>query len=139
MMRWLFRVLVLPVLIAICFRNFGEFKRTTAAMPPGEYDELVQRELQYRGIRDRLVTMGYRSGRIALITLTFIRHDPKNIYDDKKHYQAQYNLIPLVVVPWTLDAPLVLGDFTYEVIPSEIPGLIPIYDSGNGLILFRRN
>jgi hypothetical protein len=131
--------MALAVLVGVCFRNFREFKRTTAEMPPGEFDELVQRELQYKSIRDWLVTMGYRNGRIALITLNFIRTNSKNGYDDKKHYQAQYNLTPLVVVPWTFDAPLVLGDFTGEVIPSEIPGLTPIYDSGNGLVLFRRN
>jgi hypothetical protein len=139
MMRTTFRTLALVAVIGVCFVNFREFKQATNRFPPGEYDELVQRELQYKSIRDHLISMNYRSGKIAFVTGNFIKTKTKIGSDDKKYYQAQYNLIPLVVVPWTVDAPLILGDFTGEEEPPEIPGSALIFDSGNGLVLYKRN
>jgi len=41
-------------------------------------------------------------------------------------------------LPWMTDAPLIVGCFVDEEMPSDIPGFIKIYDAGNGLMLLRR-
>lgn len=95
-------------------------------------------ESQFNAVRQKLAEIGYQSGRIALITRVNPNSQPRSADDDRKWFEAQYNLVPLVVWPWTADTPVVLGSFAGEALPLEIPGFIKLYDDGKGLVLLQR-
>src|SRR5438876_1615610 len=138
MIRSALSLFLITILAVGAYWNIWNFKRSAAELPPRERDALVVRQNQFKGVREKLAEMGYRSGRIALMTRRNLDSQPRSGEDYKKWYQAQYNLAPLVVWTRTTDTPVILGCFVDEETPSEIPGFIKIYDAGNGLMLLRR-
>ncbi|SRR6266581_4298239 len=138
MIRSALSLFLITILAAGAYWNIWNFKRSAAELPPRERDALVVRQNQFKGVREKLAEMGYRSGRIALITRRNLDPQPWTGQDGKKWFETQYNLAPLVVLPWKKDAPLFVGSFVDEQTPSEIPGFIKIYDAGNGLMLLQR-
>ena len=138
MIRSALSLFLITILAAGAYRNIWNFKRSAAELPPRERDEVVVRQNQFKGVREKLAEMGYRSGRVALFTRRNLDPQPRTGVDGKRWYEAQYNLAPLVVWPWTTDTPVLLGCFVDEETPSEIPGFIKIYDAGNGLMLLKR-
>jgi hypothetical protein len=92
--------------------------------------------------------MKYRSGPIRFVTNRDLQSKPTTVEDDKNWSLGQY-----VMVPWILfrngravsghrepeDPRIVIADF-WDGPPSEEPeGLTKIFDSGTGLVLYRRN
>ncbi len=138
MIRSALSLFLITILAAGAYWNIWNFKRSAGKLPPRERDEVVVRQNQFKGVREKLAEMGYRSGRVALFTRRNLDPQPRTGVDGKRLYEAQYNLAPLVVWPWTTDTPVLLGCFVDEETPSEIPGFIKIYDAGNGLMLLRR-
>ena len=138
MIRLLVGFVFSAILIAGSFQNILKFGRLSRDLPPLEADELVVRDSQFRPIRDWLVQMNYRNGKIGFVTPNPLKSKPRTLEDEKRYYLAQYNLVPAVIVPWMTEAPLTLGCFFGEEAPNEIPGLTPILDAGNGLILYSR-
>jgi hypothetical protein len=138
MIRSALSLFLIAILAAGAYRNIWNFKRSAERLPPRERDELVVLHNQFKGVREKLAEMGYRSGRIALITRRNLASQPPTGVDGKRLFETQYNLAPLVVLPSTTDAPLTVGCFIDEETPSKIPGFIKIYDAGNGLMLLQR-
>ena len=138
MIRSALSLLSITSLAVGAYWNIWNFKQSVRRLPPREREERVVRQNQFKGIREKLAEMGYRSGRIALITRRDLDSQPRTDLDAKRLFETQYNLAPLVVLPWMTDAPLIVGCFVEEETPSEIPGFIKIYDAGNGLMLLQR-
>ncbi len=56
----------------------------------------------------------------------------------QRYYYTQYELAPLVIEHLP-DAPLVIGNFSQPVPPSQLPAnLLPVHDFGNGIVLFAK-
>ena len=138
MIRSALSLFLITILAVGAYWNIWNFKRSAGKLPPRERDEVVVRQNQFKGVREKLAEMGYRSGRIALITRRNLDPQPQTGVDGKRLYETQYNLAPLVVWTRTTDTPLILGCFVDEETPPEIPGFIKIYDAGNGLMLLQR-
>ena len=139
MIRRALRLLAGAILVAGTYWNVWLFTRSATKLPPRVSNGTVLLENRFQGIRDRLAELGYRSGRIALITATDLRSEPRTGREDVMAYQAQYAVAPLIVVRDAAETPFVIGDFVDEPSLPEIPAfLIKIYDSGKGVILFRR-
>jgi hypothetical protein len=85
------------------------------------------------------VRANYRIGDVGYITARTLRGEPPNDEDKYRRVGFYYAAIPLNVVPDKLDTPFVLADFTVSGPPDLLPqDFEKVYDSGNGLLLFKR-
>ena len=132
-------------LIVCTFWNLWTFTRNVAELPPRNSDDLVVQHDRYRGIRDALLRSGSAKGYVGFVTNRTLQSKPETSDDGKRWSQAQY-----VMVPWILisqeravghgasdaNPSLLIGDF-WDGQPDTIPpNLVPLYDSGKGVILF---
>jgi hypothetical protein len=146
--RRLIEGLVCAALVYIAYWNILGYGKVVADLPRSDIDDVVKMENRYQGIRATLIQMKYRSGPIRFVTNRDLQSKPTTVEDDKNWSLGQY-----VMVPWILfrngravsghrepeDPRIVIADF-WDGPPSEEPeGLTKIFDSGTGLVLYRRN
>jgi hypothetical protein len=145
--RWL-EVAAFFVVAGVAYSNVWTFQQYILSMPPA--DELAIQEERYKQIRALLNAEGYSKGPVAFISKRdLMTAEAFNSEDFKRWAQGQY-----VMVPWNLlrpdgravsdvviqdaNPPFAIADF-WDGEPPTIPdNLVRIYDSGKGLVLFRR-
>jgi len=139
--------LVCAILVCIVYWNILSYSKVIADLPKRDVDEVVEMENRYQGIRAALIRMKYGSGPIRFVTNRDLQVKPPTAEDDKHWREGQY-----VMIPWILfrsgravsghmgppDPPFVIADFS-DGQPNEVPeGLIKIFESETGLILYRK-
>jgi hypothetical protein len=132
------------LLIVIAFWNIWSFDRNAANL---RNFGVLKHEARYARLQETLRAAGYRSGNIGFITNRDLKSEHNTAEDDERWSQAQFALVPWIVLRGTRSVSgyaakttpaLVIGDF-WDGPPVEVPpGLVKIYESGDGLILFKR-
>jgi hypothetical protein len=95
------------------------------------------------------VKEGYRDGTVGFITNRDLKPQQNTADDGLRWAQVQFILVPWIVLHGTrsvsglevkVPAPFVIGDFgDTPPLDADLPsGLVKLYDSGDGLMLFRR-
>ena len=145
MIRSVLLWIVTVFLIVTAFWNIGSFDRRTLNIAP---DEVGPQEARYLDVRYRLLDAGYRSGYVGFITNHDLRSESSTVEDDKRWAQAQFALIPWIVLrggsrslPGEIvkaPTPFVIGDFWDGLPPDLPPDLVKLHESEDGLVLFRR-
>ena len=136
------------ILIIIAYWNIWVFTKNVANLPLRDSDDLVVQENRYREMRNVLLGMGYDNGPIRFITNRDLRSEHPILEDDRRWYQAQYVMVPWILVrnenavggPAMLSTapPFIIGDF-WDGKPVDLPqDLIKLYESGTKLVLFRK-
>ena len=145
--RTVVRNLLLAVMGGIAFWNTSRFLQNVVDLPPRNGEALLVEESRYRGIREALVAAGYNKGPIDFITNRDLKGEPKTDADNVEWGYGQYVMVPWILVrdrhglegpPFISDAPWVIGNF-FDGEPPEVPGyFVRVFDSGKGVILYRR-
>ena|SRR5690349_16467971 len=133
-------------LVITAFWNIWIFNRRSIELARST-DEVVTQETRYTDLRLRLLAAGYRSGNVGFITNHDLRSEPSTVEDEKRWVQAQFVLLPWIVLRGSRSVsgltvkettPYVIGDF-WDGFPSDTPpGLVKLHQSEDGLTLFRR-
>ena len=139
--------LISIILVFVAYWNICAFEKNVADLPSRNNDELVVLENRYANIRALLIELGYSDGPIIFITNHELQSKPPTPEDVKHWAQGQY-----AMVPWTLlrnghavsgsimpqvNPQFVIADF-WEGPPATVPAFLSkLYDSGDGLILYR--
>jgi hypothetical protein len=141
------QTLLTIAIVVIAYWNIWNSVRDAAGLPARASDEMVVQDERYRGIRDALVALGYGRGPIRYITNRDLKSESQNDQDAIRRAEAQYLMIPWTVLRGrqaasgkilNVDAPYLIGDF-WDGMPAQLPpDLVPVHDSGAGLILFRK-
>ena len=147
MIRSLLLSLTGTILVVVAYSNIWNYARNVADGPVSS--EIQIQEHRYKGVRDSLVQLGYFRGNLDFMTNRDLLATPTmNEEDGARWAQAQY-----VMVPWILlhdnrsvskreakdPSPFVIGDF-WDQPPLQVPaGLVKVYESSDGLMLFQRN
>lgn len=147
-MRRLAEGLICAVLVCIAYWNILGYFKVVTDLPTANMDDVVKMENRYQAIRATLIRMKYRNGPIRFVTNRDLQSKSTTPEDDKNWALGQY-----VMVPWILfrngravsghrgteDPRFVIADF-YDGQPTEEPeGLTRIFDSGTGLVLYRKD
>lgn len=126
------------VIVVCAYWNILAFDSSVRSLPPRESDEMVIQEKRFQPIRQILNWNGYTNGAVAFITDPDLKIPPPSADEEKRWAQAQYAMIPWVLVRDRRPTPFLVADF-WRGMPSNAPdSLVKLYDSGNGLILFQR-
>ena len=142
------QLLLSVALTVVAYWNiWGLVQRAANVFPIREADELVVLEERYRGIRETLRVLGYGRGPIRFITNRDLKTEPLNPDDSKRWGEGQYLMVPWILVRdhatvgdrmANADTSFIIADF-WDGKPAQIPpDLVPLYDSGQGLILFQK-
>ena len=141
------RAVVAAVIVVTAFWNIWIFFYKVAALPPRETEGMVLQEDRYRAVRDLLKIVGYSKGPIQFVTNRDLKAQERISEDNAQWTRAQYVMTPWILLSqrkpvwgpsFSEDAPYVVGDF-WDGPPTETPpGLVPILDTGKGVVLFRR-
>jgi len=138
------------ILVFGTFWNISVFTvETLKNLTPREADELSIQENRFKPIRERLISLTY-SGKLEFVTTQDLRSEATKPEDGLRWSQAQYVMLPWVLVRKSqtvggievhgADLPFVIGDFPIDKpLPNFPPYLSKLFDTGNGLILFKRN
>ena len=104
-------------------------------LPPRESNEIVLQEQRYQPVRAKLINAKYR-GPLGFVETADLQGLPWTKEDGTRWGQAQYVMIPWVLVRSARSTPFVLADFGTG--PGrDLPGFVRFYDDGKGLVLFR--
>jgi len=146
MIRSVLLWLVGAFLVVSTYWNIWSFHRHAADLPPRN-SEMPAQEARYASLQQILVAAGYRNGNIGFVTNRDLKSERNTGEDDKRWGQAQFVLVPWILLRGTRSVsgyaakttpPFVIGDF-WDNPPADLPqGLVKLYDSGDGLILFKR-
>ena len=148
MIRSILLWLATALLVVISYWNVWSFDRIAGELPPrNSQNEVASQNNRYEGIRNLLLAEKYQVGTIGFITNRDLNSQKNTAEDDFRWSQVQFILVPWVVLRGTrsvsgydakIAAPLVIGDF-WDGTPAELPpDLVKLYETKDGLILFRR-
>ncbi len=135
-------------LVVSTYWNILSFDRAAAGLPPRNLEsEGVIQETRYERIREILLAAGYRTGSIGFVTNRDLESQEHTNEDENRFALAQFVLVPWIILHGTRSvsgyegrtpALFVIGDF-WDGPPAELPpDLVKLYQTGDGLILFRR-
>lgn len=128
------------LVLAGAFNNIWEFTGFVSRFPPREADAMVLWEKRYQKIHDQLIRERYTNGKIGFVTSRSLEQRPLTEQDDQNWAALRYTSIPMLLIKNDLNVPYLLADFTHDTPQSRmIEGFTPIEDSGDGLILYKRN
>ena len=135
------------VLVIVTYWNILIFDKSASDLPPRNTSDVVVQEFRYEPIREILADTEYRTGMIAFITNRDLKLEKSTLQDDLRWSQAQFMLVPWVLLrdmrsvsgySTKAATQFVIGDF-WDGAPAEFPpDLVKVYESADGLILFRR-
>ena len=124
-------------LVAICgYWNTFTSYRAESEIPPRESNDIVLTERRLQPIRASLLNAEYR-GAVGFIGLQDLQGLPWSSEDRRRWGQAQYVMLPWMLVHGERSTPFILADFSDERGP-DLPGFSRFYDDGKGLVLFRK-
>jgi hypothetical protein len=126
--------------------NIWSFDKRAAELPRRFQSDVVAQELRYEPVRELLLDAKYR-GNITFITNRDLKSEENTQEDNNQWVHAQFALIPWILLRGMRSvagpilsgmAEYVVGDF-WDGLPAEFPaGLVKVYESKDGLLLFRR-
>jgi hypothetical protein len=147
MIRIALRWIIGSVLIAMICGNVWTFNQDVASLPLRSSDDVVAQEMRYSGIREKLIEFHYRGGEIRYTSTRDLKGEPPTPDDDKNWDQAQYVMVPWILVrnnrsvsnvevhPTT---PFVIADFSEGELDELPKELVKLYENSDGkLALFR--
>jgi hypothetical protein len=138
--RFVLQMVAAIVVVTGSFINILEFSGFASRFPPRETDPMVAWETRYTKLHHQLIRERYRAGKIGFITARSLQHLALTEQDDQDWAALRYTIIPLLLIKDDFDAPYIIADFTHETgPPAAIEGFTRIEDSGDGLILYKRN
>jgi hypothetical protein len=135
------------LLVLAAYWNLWSFTWESANRPTRESDEVSVIEDRYRGIRNMLNVVGYPRGPILFFTNGELKLERIPSENQKRWAEAQYVMVPWILihngrtaaqVPVDTDAPFAIGDFGAPELVEIPEGLVKIYDTQRGVVLFRR-
>jgi hypothetical protein len=133
-------------LVVVSYLNIWSFDKRSAELPRRFQSDVVAQELRYEPVRELLLDAKYH-GNVAFITNREIKSEENTQQDNKQWVHAQFALIPWILVRGmrSVSGPTVSGTAEYVVgdfwdgLPRQFPaGLVKVYESNDGLLLFRR-
>jgi len=144
--RHVLEKLVCVILVCIVYWNILSFGKVVADLHK-DPDGVVKTENRYLGIRGALIRMKYPRGPIQFVTTRDLQVKPTSADDDREWSQGQYAMFPWILFrngravsghTVSADPPLVIADF-WDGPPTGVPeGWTTIFDSGTGVILYRK-
>ena len=121
------------VVTVIACANIWQFNQYVSSFAPREFDYRFIWEQRLRGVREVLITAGYRSGNIGYMPAGVLKGNPKTEGEQVDWIHVRYTMIPLNVLENTLDAPFVVAE------SRNLEGFTRLYETGDGWALFQRN
>ena len=126
------------VLVIGAFWNFHLVDSAITGLPSREAEPVVFMENQYRPVEFVMTKEQPAPKRIGYISAGTLRGEPLDGKTALRFSQLRYVMIPRILVTGA-DEPYVLGDFRKgDPVPQVPANLIMIYDSGNGMILYKQ-
>jgi hypothetical protein len=126
------------IVVAVAVWNIWMFTLFVMQVPPRDLNRTVVWEKRFEPIREVLHSARYRMGDLGYVTARGLRGEPVSDAEFINRAELYYVVIPWNLIQNTVDAPYVIGDFTFNEPTPELPqGLVKVFDPGNGLILFR--
>jgi len=126
------------VLIVGTFWNLHIVDSSVANLEPRAEEDVTVIENRYLPIEFELIREYPKAKRIGYITALTLNGQPPDPLDDLRWSQLRYVMIPRILVRGP-DEPFVIGNFKPgEVIPEIPDTLVKVYDSGNGMILYKQ-
>jgi hypothetical protein len=127
-------------LAAGTFWNIWWFTGFVRRFPPREQDPMVAWESRYRKLHDQLLRESYTTGQIGFVTERSLQRMPLNEQEYYDWSALRYFAIPILLEQGETGSPYLIGNFTYQGgPPPALAGYTKIADSGDGLILYKRN
>jgi hypothetical protein len=133
-------------IVVVSYLNIWSFDKRSAELPRKFQSDVVAQEVRYEPVRELLLAAKYH-GNVAFITNREVKSEENTQQDNNQWVHAQFSLIPWILVRGTRSvsgptvsgtAEYVVGDF-WDGLPRQFPaGLIKVYESNDGLLLFRR-
>lgn len=147
MFRSILRSLLTVILVALAYWNIWQWTRHVSDLRPRSADENVVSEERYRGLRQALTDLKFPKGPISFVTNRELTAEPPTEEDNLRWSLAQYVLTPWLILRNGLSVsnrsvkepiPLVIADFWDGESAPIPPDFQELYNSGNGVILFRK-
>jgi hypothetical protein len=134
--RSIVQSVIVAGLIAVACWNVADYTATVFALRTVSTDVAGWDKL-WEPMRGYLANAGYQIGDLGFVTTTSVRNGTMTEEEGLHRFYLYYAVIPLNLVPNKLDAPYVVGHFLRGKPDNLPPGLIEVYDPGNGLILLK--
>lgn len=133
-LRSILKYVMCGLLVVCAYYNVIVYCLDTQNLPFREADELVRKERDLAPVRQILSRFGHK-GEVAFVTYSSVMGKPPSPEDDKRWGQAQYALIPWVLVREKQNTRFVLADFWQGTPAGLRPDLRRIFDAGDGIVL----
>jgi hypothetical protein len=138
MIRMTLRALAGASLIVGAFWSLHAVDLGIAGLPSRSAEDINQLEIQYDLIEFELIREHATPERIGYVTERTLQGTPPDDNANLRWSQLRYLMIPRVLVRGT-EAPYVIGDFKKGALVPAVPAsLVEVYNSGNGMILYKR-
>lgn len=128
-------VIVAGLIVVACW-NVASYTAQVFSLRTAKTD-VAGWETLWEPMRAYLKDAGYQFGDLGFVSPSSLRTGTMAEAESVHRFYLYYAVIPLNLVPGKLDAPYVVGDFLQEKPDTLPPGLIEVYDPGNGLVLFK--
>jgi hypothetical protein len=134
--RSVFQSVTVIGLVAVACWNVADYTATMLFFRNSKTNVEGAEEL-WVPLREHLNAIGYRIGDLGFVSSSSLR-DGTMTEEDKLHRAyLYYAAIPFNVVENKLDAPYIIGDFLRSRPDTLPPGLVMVFDPGNGLVLLK--
>ena len=138
MIRLTLRSLAGAALVILTFWNLHTVDVAVAGLQPRGEEGVTVIENQYLNIKYELFREYPTAKRIGYITALTLKGTPPDADADLRWSILRYVMIPRILVRGDGE-PFVIGDFKPdEPVPPVPESLVKVYDSGNGMILYRQ-
>jgi hypothetical protein len=122
-------------LIAVACWNVTDYTATTFSVP-GTTDVAGWEKL-FEPIQEYLTTVGYGINDLGYVSSTQLQEGITTEEESIHRAYLYYVAIPMNIVQNKLDAPYIVGDFLRARPDKLPPGLVQVFDPGNGLVLLQ--
>jgi hypothetical protein len=132
------RAIAGAVLVIGAFWNLHDVSVRVANLSPRNEEPVTIVENQYIPIELAMVREQTNIKRVGYITALTLKGTPPDESADLRWAQLRYLMIPRLLVRGAGE-PYVIGDFKPGEPPPAVPeNLVEVYDSGNGMILYKQ-
>ena len=134
--RSIVQSVIVAGLMAVAWCNVGAYTAQVFSLRKATTD-IEGWERLWEPMQSYLMTAGYRIGDLGFVSSTSLRSGTLTAEDVQHRIYLYYAVIPLNLIENKLDAPYVVGDFMRGKPDTLPPGLIEVFDAGNGLVLLK--